>query len=166
MPRKFHIVKEGVQPISRATVGSAGYDLRAADTVVIPSIFKGLTHLSDIPMTLEEAQLKIKELGLKATLVPTGIAVELDEGDYADLRSRSGVSSKNLLVMPNGMGLIDQDFYPNEIQVPLLNFSPFPVIINKGDKIAQLVIGSFLTLENEPTVEAERTSGFNSTGLK
>lgn len=166
MSRKFHIVGENTIEISRATVGSAGYDLRAAKSVVIPSIFASMEHISNVPLTLKDAQDKIKQSGIQATLVPTGISVELNEGEYADLRSRSGVSSKNLLMMPNGMGLIDQDFFPNEIQVPLLNFSPFPVVIEQGDKIAQLVIGSFLTLENEPAIETERTSGFNSTGIQ
>lgn len=165
--RAFKLFGDSQQP-TRATVDSAGYDLRASEDVVIETIFDSGLYLGGAkePLTLSYHAGVMKDLGFKATLVPTGVAIELEEGDYADLRSRSGVSSKNLLIMPNGMGLIDKDFFPNEIKVPLINLSPFPIIIKKGERIAQLVLNSYNTLTNEEEVLNERLAGFNSTGTE
>lgn len=178
MSRNFKLLDNNVGVPTRATKGSAGYDLRAAEDTVIPSLFfliiqnfammsKGFTlKIKDVIFGLDEAQSIIKSQGMKATLVPTGVAIKLNKGEYADVRGRSGVSTKALLILPNGMGLIDEDFYPNEIMVPLINLSPFSIKIKKGERIAQLVIGKYLTVDGEKEVSAERTNGFNSTGTK
>ena len=69
--------------------------------------------------------------------------------------------------MANGVGIIDGDYYNNsdnegEIFIQLINATPIPILIKKGDKIAQAIIKSYYTTENDETIE-ERTGGLGST---
>lgn len=158
----------------RSTQKSAGYDFFAAEEIVIPSYWKMLSKLFDSTCeqhiyTLEESADFIKKHSLKPTLVSTGVKVYLEEDEELELRSRSSIGTKNLLMLPNGVGTIDSDYVDNPdneglIMVGLLNLSPCDVIIKKGDKIAQGIIHKYLKVD-EDNVTTAREGGFGSTGV-
>ena len=72
-------------------------------------------------------------------LVPTGFAIALPEGYEAQVRPRSGLALRHGIVVPNAPGTIDAD-YRGEIQVILMNLGDEPFRIQRGDRIAQLVV--------------------------
>ncbi|MBX3406692.1 MAG: dUTP diphosphatase [Phycisphaeraceae bacterium] len=74
-----------------------------------------------------------------SALVPCGIAVAIPEGFEGQIRPRSGLATKHLLLIPNSPGTIDAD-YRGEIMVALLNLGPYPFEITPGMRFAQLVI--------------------------
>lgn len=128
---------------SRATSGSAGFDLQAA---------------IDSPLTI---------LPGKLVSVPTGIAVQLPENSVGLLFGRSGLGVKHGITLSNSVGVIDSD-YTGEIFVGLCNVSDEPYTIHPLDRIAQLTVMSFLPVnpvEVDSLEETERGSGgFGSTG--
>lgn len=101
-------------------------------------------------------------------LVSTGIAMSLPIGLEGQVRSRSGLSFKNGVVVVNAPGTIDAD-YRGEIKVILTNLSDEVFVIPFGMRIAQLVITSVITptlLEVLRLDESKRNdAGFGSTGL-
>ncbi|MBL1229364.1 dUTP diphosphatase [Enterococcus sp. BWB1-3] len=136
----------------RATSGAAGYDFEAAETIVIPSIW---------------AQ-KEKGETPKPTLIKTGIKVYMAKNEYLELVSRSSNPLKRFLMLANGVGVIDSDYYNNEgneghIMFQFLNFGYEEVTIEKGERIGQGIFKAFL-LSDTDDVEAERTGGFGSSG--
>lgn len=138
----------------RATKGAAGYDFEAAETVVIPSIW----------------QQQAKGEAPKPVLVKTGIKAYMAEGEYLELVSRSSNPLKRFLMLANGVGVIDSDYYNNEgneghIMFQFLNFGYEEMVIEKGERIGQGIFKSFL-LADEDIVENERTGGFGSSGQK
>ena len=76
---------------------------------------------------------------LERTLIPTGIAVALPMGFEAQIRPRSGLALKQGLTMVNSPGTIDAD-YRGEIQLIAINLGQEPVIIARGQRIAQMVV--------------------------
>jgi dUTP pyrophosphatase len=72
-------------------------------------------------------------------LISTGIAIELPEGFEAQIRGRSGLAAKHGVGLVNGIGTIDAD-YRGEIKIILINWGKEPFKINRGDRIAQMVI--------------------------
>jgi dUTP pyrophosphatase len=88
-------------------------------------------------------------------LVPTGIAIAIPEGYEGQVRPRSGLAFKHGIGMLNAPGTIDAD-YRGEISVILFNFSDKPFIIQRGDRIAQLV---FAKLEKAKFWEVDTLSG-------
>jgi dUTP pyrophosphatase len=76
---------------------------------------------------------------MKRTLIPTGIAVALPLGFEAQIRPRSGIALKHGLTMINSPGTIDSD-YRGEIQLIAINLGSEPVLIQRGQRIAQMVI--------------------------
>lgn len=143
MSIKFHRLPScGDLPLpSRATPGSAGLDLRSARDIIIPS-------------------------GGRAT-VPTGFAVELPNGTEGQIRPRSGWAAKDGLTVLNSPGTIDSD-YRGEIMVILINHGVDRVAINRGDRIAQLVVAPVLVLPIEEAHDVlaatDRAGGMGSTG--
>lgn len=125
-----------------ATYGSAGADLRYA---------------GEFPVVV---------LPRRATKLPTGICVEINEGYEGQLRLRSGFSTKNLAVMLPPVGTIDSD-YRGEISVNVFALVD-PILVNPGDRIAQLVIAPYdKTIYTKATILSgtERgEGGFGSTG--
>lgn len=127
---------------TRATPGSAGYDIRSAeaDLVLHPGEIRG---------------------------VGTGLEMELPEGMECQVRPRSGLAARHGVTIPNAPGTIDPD-YRGELRVLLMNSGREPVTFRRGDRIAQLVFARF----EAPAVEeaaglsgTERGSGgFGSTG--
>jgi dUTP pyrophosphatase len=97
------------------TEGSAGMDLAA-----------------DIDGELELAP-------LARALIPTGIAIALPPGFEAQIRPRSGLALKQGLTMVNSPGTIDSD-YRGEIQVIAINLSSQPIVVKRGERIAQMVV--------------------------
>ncbi len=135
--------RAGVSLPSRATSGSAGFDLQAA---------------IDSPLTILPGNL---------ISVPTGIAVQLPENSVGLLFGRSGLGVKHGITLSNSVGVIDSD-YTGEIFVGLCNVSDEPYTIHPLDRIAQLTVMSFLPVnpvEVDSLEETERGSGgFGSTG--
>lgn len=175
MANYFEVVGEGGVLPTRATKGSAGYDLYVSkDTIVKPY----LAHAQALEMYMYEDDYGIASLDavekatqgsdimgtFRPTLVPTGVACHLDEGYYLEITVRSSTPLKYWLIMANSKGVIDSDFYPNPMYLQLINLSPYPIRLKAGDRIAQAIIHKYEVVDNEVTPEEERTSGFGSTG--
>lgn len=128
---------------SYATEGSAGVDLRA-----------NIEHV----VTLKPMERKV---------IPTGLFMELPIGYEAQIRPRSGLALKKGLSIPNAPGTIDSD-YRGEIGVILVNLSDQPIEIEKGARIAQMVIAKYEQIEWESTDELGSSDrgkgGYGSTG--
>lgn len=101
------------------------------------------------------------------TLVPTGVIIALPKGHEAQIRPRSGLALKHGITVLNAPGTIDAD-YRGEIQVILINHGEKAFTIERGMRIAQMVIAPFtqITLEkqNQPFAGEHRGGGFGSTG--
>lgn len=101
-------------------------------------------------------------------LIPTGISIAVQVGYEAQIRPRSGLAIKNGISLVNTPGTIDSD-YRGEINIIMINFGEKPFIINRGDRIAQMVINKIeipSIIEVEELDNTERGSGgFGSTGL-
>ena len=100
-------------------------------------------------------------------LIPSGIAIALPAGTEAQVRPRSGLALKHGITVLNAPGTIDAD-YRGEVGVILINLGQEPFTINRGDRIAQLVIAAY-TQARWQVVEALDDSargagGFGSTG--
>ena len=136
---------EGLPAPSYRSAGAAGLDLPAA----LPD---------GAPLTLPP--------GGRA-LIPAGIALELPQGFEAQVRPRSGLAHKYGVTVLNSPGTIDAD-YRGEIQILLINLGKDPVLISRGDRIAQLVIVPVMmvTLERAEALSATGRGerGFGSTG--
>ena len=128
------------------TAGAAGVDLVAAVAATAP-------------VRLKEGQ---------RALVPTGLMIELPSGYEAQIRPRSGLALKHGITVLNSPGTIDSD-YRGEVQVLLINLGDAPFVINRGERIAQMVIApvSRVTLAEAKTARATQrgAGGFGSTGL-
>lgn len=126
-----------------ATKGSAGMDLRAnIDTTII----------------LQPLERKV---------IPTGLFIELPVGYEAQIRPRSGLALKKGLSIPNAPGTIDSD-YRGEIGVILINLSSIPIEIEPSERVAQMVIAKYESIQWEEVtnlMESDRgTGGYGSTG--
>jgi dUTP pyrophosphatase len=99
-------------------------------------------------------------------LVPTGIAIELPPGHEAQIRPRSGLALKHAITLPNSPATIDPG-YRGEIRVILLNLGKENYIVHQGDRIAQMVIARYESVEweeGELSNSARGTGGFGSSG--
>jgi dUTP pyrophosphatase len=121
----------------------------------------GLDLLAAIEKDLEISQ-------MQRVLIPTGISIELPNGYEAQVRSRSGLAIKHGISCLNSPGTIDAD-YRGEIKVILINLSEKPVVIRRGDRIAQLVISKVSKAELFEVQELSETDrgsgGFGHTGI-
>ncbi|HXX25790.1 MAG TPA: dUTP diphosphatase [Pseudolabrys sp.] len=124
---------------------AAGFDLVAA-------------VLANAPLTLTP--------GAHA-LVPTGIAIALPEGYEAQVRPRSGLAARHGLSVLNAPGTIDAD-YRGEVRVLLINHGKAPVVIERGMRIAQMIIAQVARAELREVPALDQTrrgkGGFGSTG--
>ena len=158
----------------RKTAQSAGYDFVVAEDIIIDPYFKLMSSfvdqkpdLSYEPYTLDDVAALTKETKVKPTLVPTGIKCELDPDTYLELSVRSSSPLKYWLCMANGVGIIDADYYNNpdnegHIYFQIINFSPLPIILKKGDAIGQGIIKPYLRTEDD-NAGGTRQGGFGST---
>ena len=130
---------------SYATPHSSGLDLRAA---------------IEEPITVKP---------LERVLIPTGLILEIPEGYEGQVRPRSGLALKKGLTVLNAPGTIDAD-YRGEVKVILINLGKEEVVIEPGERIAQLVIAPVQRVEvievEELTPTERGEGGFGSTGTK
>ena len=158
----------------RKTAQSAGYDMVAAEDYVIPSLWQMIPEVKEMwPVTDDEfvsmemmAQFT-KASGFKPTLVSTGMKCKLDPGTWLQLSVRSSSPLKYWLMMGNGIGVIDADYYNNpdnegEIFFQIYNLSPFNIQIRKGEAIGQAIILPYGVTEDD-VAGGERIGGFGST---
>ena len=128
-----------------ATPLSAGMDVRAA---------------VDTPVVIEPQQ---------RALIPTGLRVRLPEGYELQMRPRSGLALKKGITLLNSPGTIDAD-YRGEIGVILINHSGEPFTVQRGDRIAQMVLARYEKIEWEPVDSLDDSDrgdgGFGHSGVK
>lgn len=143
--RIFRISDEfGELPLpSYMTEGSAGMDVYAA--------------LRE-PVTI---------MPMSTSLVPTNLKIELPAGFEAQIRPRSGLALRERIILPNSPGTIDSD-YRGEIKVIMLNLGTEPFVVNRGDRIAQMIISRYARVSWEESDSLGETArgggGFGSTG--
>lgn len=128
----------------RSTKNAAGYDIEAAEDMVIEP-FKN---------------------GMKPTLIPTGLKAYCADDEWFMLANRSSGPKKGFL-FPHSFGIIDSDYYGNEnndghLFVQCINIKDEPLVIKKGDVIAQVVFMKYLITDDD-NAEGVRTGGFGST---
>lgn len=138
---------QGLELPAYQSAGAAGMDLVAA----VPE---------DAPMKLPSGARK---------LVPTGLVLQIPEGYEVQVRPRSGLAIRHGITLLNSPGTIDSD-YRGEVMVMLINLGAEPVTIERGERIAQIIVAPVVqaTLVEVKTVsETERgAGGFGSTGTK
>ena len=165
----------------RKTANSAGYDMEVAEDIVIPSFFRLYSMMNEYPITdngkitskgtvdLDEVARITKSLKAKPTLVSTGMKCQLDPDTYLELSVRSSCPLKYWLILGNGVGIIDADYYNNpdnegEIFFQIINLSPFDIELHKGDIIGQGIIKPYLTTKDD-NASCQRVGGFGSTSV-
>jgi dUTP pyrophosphatase len=126
------------------TEGSAGADVRAAVLT---------------PVTIPPGGI---------SLVPTGLRLSIPQGYEIQVRPRSGLALKSGIIVPNSPGTIDSD-YRGELQVILMNLGGSPFTINRGDRIAQIVMAKVERMEWDLVDALDDTTrghgGFGHTGV-
>jgi dUTP pyrophosphatase len=100
--------------------------------------------------------------------VPTGLVLEIPDGFEGQVRPRSGLAIKHGLTVVNAPGTIDSD-YRGELKILLVNLGLEPVAINRGDRVAQLLIAPVTRasfVETDDLSQSQRgEGGFGSTGV-
>lgn len=129
----------------RSTTHAAGYDIAAAADITVP----------------------VFHPGIKPTLIPTGLKAYFPPDECLLLINRSS-GPKNHIVLANGIGLVDADYYGNadndgHFQVLVYNVGDTELHIKKGDRIAQAVFQKFLKVDDDQVSTDQRTGGFGST---
>ena len=106
---------------------------------------------------------------MQRAMVPTGLYLEIPAGYEVQVRPRSGLAAKKGITVLNAPGTIDAD-YRGEVCVILVNLSSEDFVIERGERIAQLVLAKHEVIEWEEVSElgdSERgAGGFGSTGVK
>ena len=154
----------------RATKNSAGYDFIVAEDIVVPSYQKIFNSIQDIiqnPISISDLSQLTKKYGCKPTLVPTGVKAFIPKCYYLQLSVRSSCPLKNWLILANGVGVIDADYYNNpdnegHIFFQLINLFPSDIQLKKGDKIGQGIFIPYVTTSTDKTT-IDRVGGFGST---
>lgn len=158
---------------TRKTANSAGYDMVVAEDIVIPTWTSHLMALGNAaphpiePYSLDELATMTKQFKAKPTLISTGVKCYLEEGYYLELSVRSSTPLKYWIILANSVGIIDADYADNpdnegEIFFQVINLSPFPIQLRKGDIIGQGIIKRY-EITDDDKAEGERTGGFGST---
>ena len=128
---------------SYAHPGDAGIDLYSAETKILPSMHRAL--------------------------VPTGIQMAIPKGYEGQVRPKSGLAINHGLSIVNTPGTVDAG-YRGEVGVIAINLSEKTIIIEKGQKIAQMIFNKIETAKLTEVDDLEETSrgkgGFGSTGVK
>lgn len=142
MEIKIKYLNENALTPKQATLGSSGYDLYSIEEIILKSG--------------------------ESKLVKTGISIEIPLGFEAQIRPRSGLALKKSITVLNTPGTIDSD-YRGEIGVILINHGKTDVILEKHERIAQMVFQKveFAEFIEENLTQTERNSGgFGSSGNK
>ena len=129
----------------RKTKYSAGYDIEAAEDTIVP-VFKK---------------------GQKPTLVKTGLKAYMEDDEMLLLYNRSSNPGKKGLVVANGVGVVDKDYYGNPDNDGLIMFAFYnireeDIEIKKGDVIGQGIFQKYFVTDND-LAGGERLGGFGST---
>ena len=129
----------------RKTKYSAGYDIEAAEDCVIPAFKRGD----------------------KPTLVKTGLKAYMQDDEMLLLYNRSSNPGKKGLVLANGVGVVDKDYYENPdndgaIMFAFFNLKNEDIEIKKGDCIGQAIFEKYMVTDND-IASGERMGGFGST---
>ena len=149
--RGFEIAKgwedKGINLPERKTAHSAGYDVEAAEDIVIPKFKKGINP----------------------TLIPTGLKAYCGEDECYLLLNRSSGPKKGF-ILANSVGLIDSDYYGNpdndgHFMFAYFNCSDHDIEVKKGDVIGQVVFTKYLIVDND-NATGKREGGFGSTDKK
>lgn len=134
---------EGLPLPSRMSQFAAGFDLPAAVKEAV---------------TLHPGEIR---------LIPCGFSMALPQGYEAQVRPRSGLASRHGITLINSPGTIDAD-YRGEVQAPLINLGRVPFTIERGMRIAQMIIATVPSVEMVEVDELESTDrghgGFGHTG--
>lgn len=178
MKRGFEVVSKYKQDQLnlpyRTTQNAAGYDFESRVDMVIPSIWK-LNFLKALRVirkskTLSAEELNVAKTELKPFLVPTGIKAYMEDNEVLIIANRSSNPLKRGLIIPNGIGVIDADYYNNEknegeIFIQLINFGITDIKINKGERIGQGIFMPYLLSDQDASqIKSKRNGGFGSSG--
>ena len=136
--------KHNINLPKRSTAHSAGYDIEAAEDTTIPMFRPGITP----------------------TMIATGLKAYCQPDEFYIIANRSSGASKGI-VLANGIGVIDADYYNNadndgHFRILAFNVSDHDITIKKGDRIAQVIFQKFLTIDNDDST-GKRTGGIGST---
>lgn len=139
---KVKRIEEDIKVPERSTTYSAGYDFYAIED----------THV----------------FGKGVTYVKTGVKVKLSEDEFLMLCNRSSNPGKKELILINGVGIIDSDYYENpdndgEIAFAFQSLNDSGSFITKGEKIGQGIIMKYIKTEDD-NADGVRAGGFGSTG--
>ena len=158
----------------RKTKNSAGYDFEVAEDIIVPTWTSQLMNMTkpveEVPVdgvSLDWLAELTKTTKAKPTLVSTGVKCHLDSDCYLELSVRSSTPLKYWLILANSVGIIDADYCNNpdnegEIFFQVINFSPYPIALKKGDVIGQGIIKKY-ELTDDDVAEGLRAGGFGST---
>lgn len=128
----------------RSTKNAAGYDVEAAEDIVIP----------------------VWHPGIKPTLIPTGLKAYCEPDEWYMLANRSSGPKKGF-IMANSIGIVDSDYYENETNdghfyFQYFNCSEHDIEVKKGDVIGQVIFMKYLIADND-NATGKRKGGFGST---
>ena len=129
----------------RKTKYSAGYDIEAAENIIIPAY----------------------KPGMNPTLISTGLKAYMQDDEVMLLYNRSSNPKKKGLVLANGVGVIDKDYYGNpdndgHFMFAVYNIKEDDVEVKKGECIGQAIFQKYLVTDNDDA-QGERMGGFGST---
>jgi dUTP pyrophosphatase len=124
------------------TPGAAGFDLAASEEI-----------------TVQPGEVR---------LVPTGLVIEVPAGHFLGVFARSSTPLRRGLMVANGVGVVDPDYSgPNDqVMIEVLNFTQGPVVVKKGDRIAQGIILPAVRVawDEVGSIRADSRGGFGATG--
>jgi dUTP pyrophosphatase len=170
--RKFEIAKgweeKEISLPARQTKFAAGYDIEAAETVEVPSIW--FTAFKQLGRFINSGWIQFNSFNaFKPVLVPTGIKVRMEEDEVLFLYNRSSNPLKRGLLFSNSVAVIDADYYGNEdndgaIYFQFINIFPWTTTIKKGDRIGQGVFQKYLLVDDDKGPIQLRKGGHGSTG--
>ena len=106
----------------------------------------------------------------RMVMVPTGVKAYMQEDEFLGVHIRSSMAIKKGIRLVNNMGIIDADYYNNpdnegHIMLALVNTGLQPLVLKKGERIAQGIFYKYLTTDDDNATEKkERSGGFGSTG--
>ena len=149
MGRGFEIAKgfedKEINLPVRKTKYAAGYDIEAAEDIVVPSFKKGMNP----------------------TLIPTGVKAYMEDDEVLYIYNRSSNPKKKGLILANSVGVIDKDYYGNpdndgHIMFAFYNIKDEDITIKKGEAIGQGIFAKYLVTDDD-IAGGDRTGGFGST---
>lgn len=167
----FVVAEETVIPSYNSLMAHIEYDIAFNRNDIKPegTIFTHINNkeFKDEYYSLEDIAKVTKSNNAKPTLVSTGVKAYMPKDSYLELSVRSSCPLKYWLIMANGVGIIDSDYVDNpdnegEIFFQIINLSPVPIILHKGDVIGQGIFKPYLKTDDDNAVE-ERMGGFGST---